>query len=125
MQVYWNGRKIDDVRTFCRENGFDLVQVQEFRQRYRWELDADAFTFWGRILDLQEEFPEFAPFLEEIEEKLKEHGFFRAVPDGLEPVGSVYEVPAPLWDNRIACSSLFIRREIGRLKPEEITDADS
>ena len=46
LQVYWNGKKIDDIAAFCREKGWKLARVRVIRRRpiLTWKPEAQDLT---------------------------------------------------------------------------------
>lgn len=122
MQVYWEGKPIDDVRAFCRERGWDVVVIRVLEPVYHYEPRNDVAKFVDRLRELRHEFPDLFVEIEDDFFEFLPAAEYEVIVERYEEAGS-FEVPSPLWDNRLR--SAFdgrIYEEIARFKPGENDD---
>jgi len=110
--LYWEGRRIDDVRKFCEEHGYDLVWVQDYRHvpsqmvpvndEARWAKALQEFLARGGECGCSEVLKdEDRELLEEILFYFQSRAEYMETSESEEPVGPPYILPAPFVDHQV------------------------
>jgi hypothetical protein len=110
--LFWEGRRIDDVRKFCEENGYDLVWVQDYRyvppravpvnEDARLAQALQEFLTRGGLCKCNECLKDDdRELLEEILVYLQSRAEYMETGESEEPVGPPYVLPAPFVDHHV------------------------
>jgi len=78
LQVYWNGKKIDDIEAFCRERGWKVARVRVVRKRpvSSWRPEAqDLIGRLARTLARSKDFETVEEVLFLVEDWLRQQGY--------------------------------------------------
>jgi len=102
LQVYWNGKRVEDITAFCREQGWKLARVRVIRRRpvRTWKPEAqDLIRRLAQVLVQSKDFDIAEEVLTVVEDWLHQQGYSEETVQE-EELGTEL-VPEPVLRNRI------------------------